>query len=222
MATIQLYSLDTPNGQKVGIALEEMGLEYAANVIDIRRDHQFSPQFIAINPNSEIPAIVDPDGPGGKSINVFESGAILMYLAEKTGKFLPKDPSLRWETIQWLLFQLANVGPMFAQFGHFFTYAKDKCEDPYPVERYTKEVLHLLAVIEKQLDGHKYIVKDEYTIADMALLPWVRCLDEFYGARDFLGLDNFPRVQEWHELCIMREATVRGLTVCPFPELEDD
>ncbi len=219
MGTIELYSLDTPNGQKIGIALEEMKLPYSANVIDIRQDDQFSSHFVGINPNSKIPAIVDPDGPGGKPISIFESGAILMYLAEKTGKFLPSNPTERWQTIQWLFFQMAGVGPMFGQFGHFFRYAKDKCEDPYPVERYTKEVLRLLAVIEKQLTDHKYIINNEYTITDMAVMPWVVCLDEFYEATDFLGLENFPQIQEWVELCLMREATRNGMTICPFPQL---
>eukprot|EP00897_Mesotaenium_endlicherianum_P009756 jgi/Mesen1/8809/ME000053S08213 len=141
---IQLYSLATPNGMKAGIALEEMGLEYDAHRIDITKGEQLTPEFLAINPNGKIPAIVDLDGPGGKPYNVFESGAILMYLAEKTGKFLPEDPALRWETIQWLFFQVGGVGPMFGQFGHFYKYAKDKCQDPYPVTRYTTEAKRLL------------------------------------------------------------------------------
>jgi len=213
---IQLYSLASPNGQKVSVALEEMGLEYDAHTINIMKNDQFTPEFIAINPNSKIPTIVDPNGPDGKPINVFESGAILLYLAEKTGKFLSHDPRLKWETIQWVFLQMGGVGPMFGQFGHFFKYAKDKCDHPYPVERYTTEAKRLLGVIEKRLEGRDFIIDDGYSIADMAIFPWVKCLDKNYGGAEKLGLKNFHRVGAWVDRCLARPKTAQGMTVCPF------
>ena len=188
---IQLYSLATPNGQKAGIALEELGLAYEAHKVNILENEQFSEEFIAVCPNSKIPAMVDPDGPGGKPLSIFESGAMLLYLAEKTGKLLPADPHRRSECIQWLFFQMAGVGPMFGQFGHFYKFAKERI--PYPTERYTSEARRLLGVLEKRLDGREYLVGDEYTIADIATFPWVGCLDWGYGAREDLKLDaDFP------------------------------
>lgn len=214
---IQLYSLATPNGQKVSIALEEMGLKYEPHVINIMEGDQFTEQFVKLNPNSKIPALVDPNGPNGQPINIMESGAILLYLAEKTGQFLSKDPRQKMVTIQWLFFQMASVGPMFGQFGHFFKYAKDNCNHPYPVERYTKEVKRLLGVIEKQLTNNNYISGPEYTIADMAIFPWVSCLDVFYQGKEQLGLQDFPRVQSWLKRCLERKAAAVGMDVCPFP-----
>eukprot|EP00850_Spirogloea_muscicola_P023665 SM000376S13697 [mRNA] locus=s376:4725:6077:+ [translate_table: standard] len=211
---IQLYSLATPNGMKVAIALEEMGLEYEPHLVDIMANDQFSPEFVAVNPNSKIPAIVDPDGPGGAPFNVFESGAILQYLADKTGKFLSKDPARKWETIQWLMFQMGGVGPMFGQLGHFYKYGKDKCDHPYPLERYSKETKRLLGVLEKRLEGREYLIDDGYSIADMATFPWVHCLQVFYEASDLLELQNFPNVLAWKERCASRPATAKGMTVC--------
>eukprot|EP00897_Mesotaenium_endlicherianum_P009755 jgi/Mesen1/8808/ME000053S08215 len=212
---IQLYSLATPNGMKVSIALEEMGLEYEPHKINIMKDEQFEPSFLAVNPNNKIPAITDPNGPGGKPYNVFESGAILMYLAEKTGKFLPQDPALKWDTIQWLFFQMGGVGPMFGQFGHFYKYAKDKCQDPYPVTRYTNEAKRLLGVLEKRLEGRDYLTDAGYTIADMATFPWIHCLEVFYGAAEHLELEkSFPRVMAWKRRCAERPLTAKGMTVC--------
>ena len=220
MKPIQLYSLATPNGQKVGIALEEMGLKYDAHKISISAGDQFKPEFLAINPNNKIPAIIDLDGPiGGRKagdsepLHVMESGAILLHLAEKSGKFLSKDPRERSETIQWLFFQMAGVGPMFGQLGHFFKYAKDKCDHPYPVERYTAEAKRLLGVLEKRLDGSDYLIGD-YSIADMATFPWVDCLEEFYGAGEQVGLKDFPNVAAWRKRCNARPAVVRGKKVC--------
>jgi glutathione S-transferase len=211
---IQLHSMATPNGMKVGIALEEMGLEYDAHLVDIFKNDQFSPEFVAINPNSKIPAIVDPDGPDGKPLNVFESGAILLYLAEKTGKFLSPDPRLKWETIQWLFFQMGGVGPMFGQFGHFYKYAKDKCQDPYPVTRYTNETKRLLGVLEKRLEGRDFLIDSGYSIADMATFPWVHCVQVFYGGSEAVGLEeNFPKVVAWKERCASRPATAKGMEV---------
>lgn len=214
---IQLYSLATPNGQKVSIALEEMGLAYDAHVIDIRNGDQFKEDFIKINPNSKIPAITDPNGPEGVPIHIMESGAILLYLAEKTGQLLPKAPAERMSTLQWLFFQVGGVGPMFGQFGHFFKYAKDNCQHPYPVERYTKEVRRLLGVIDTQLENSPFLAGKAYTIADIATFPWVSCLDKFYESYDYLNLSEFKRVNAWLENCLHRKAVKIGMEVCPFP-----
>jgi len=215
MSKIQLYSLATPNGVKVSVALEEMGLEYDAHTINIMAGDQFTDAFIKVNPNSKIPAMVDPDGPGGEHA-IFESGAILLYLAEKTGQFLSNDPKPRSETLQWLFFQVGGIGPMFGQFGHFYKYAKDTCEHPYPVERYTKETKRLLTVLETRLEGKTFLVGEEYSIADMSIFPWVQCLDVFYGASEHLELSSYPRVNAWVARIMEREPTRRGLEVCSF------
>ncbi|EQC45706.1 glutathione binding-like protein [Bacteriovorax sp. Seq25_V] len=209
MNEIKLYSLATPNGQKISVALEEMGLTYQAYTINILNGDQFTPEFVAINPNSKIPAIVDTNGH-----QVFESGAILLYLAEKTGLFLSSDPILRSETLQWLFFQMGGVGPMFGQFGHFYKYAGEKCTHPYPVERYTNETKRLLGVVDKRLEGRTFLVGEEYSIADMAIFPWVLCLDKFYNASEYLGLNDFKNIKGWLERILSRDATQRGLTVC--------
>lgn len=206
---IQLYSLGTPNGQKVAIALEEMALPYEAHRVDIMAGDQFTDEFVAINPNSKIPAIVDLKGPAGKPLSVFESGAILLYLAEKSGQYLPADPVARSECLQWLFFQVGGVGPMFGQFGHFYTYAKEKI--PYSIERYQTEVKRLLGVLEARLQGQDYLVREGYTIADMATFPWVGALDWGYNAVELLH--NFPNVVNWHERCRQRPAAARGLEV---------
>ncbi len=208
---IQLYSLGTPNGQKVSVALEEMELPYEAHKIDIMNGDQFTDEFVAINPNSKIPAIVDPNGPGGKSLAVFESGAILIYLAEKSGKCLPSDPAARSECLQWLFFQVGGVGPMFGQFGHFYKYAKEKI--PYGIERYQNETKRLLGVLEKRLQEREFLVGAEYTIADMATFPWVGSLDWGYKAAETLELESFPTVMAWCDRCRERPASVRGLEV---------
>lgn len=215
---IQLYSLATPNGQKVSIALEEMELQYEPHTIDIRKDEQFTSEFISINPNSKIPVIVDPDGPYGVPINIMESGAILLYLSEKSGMFVPKDPVLKYHTIQWLFFQMGGVGPMFGQFGHFYKYAGDKCKHDYPLNRYATETRRLLKVIDNQLQNKDWVVGKEYTIADMAIFPWVDCLDKFYGAYDFLMLDEFENVRRWLLSCLDRPAVRVGMKVCDFPD----
>ncbi|WP_115719564.1 glutathione binding-like protein [Gallaecimonas mangrovi] len=212
---IQLYSLATPNGQKVSVALEEMALAYEAHTVNIGEDEQFEPEFLAINPNNKIPAIVDPNGPDGE-LKLFESGAILLYLAEKTGKLLPKEPAKRIECLQWVFFQMAGVGPMFGQFGHFYKYAADKCQHPYPVERYRNESRRLLGVIEQQLQGKRYLLGDHYSIADIAIFPWVGCLDWGYGARDVIGMGDFPTVMAWYERCMNRPASQKGFNVCAF------
>jgi len=213
-AKIQLYSLATPNGKKVSIALEEMGLPYDAIRIDISAGDQFTDAFIAINPNSKIPAIVDPEGPDGRPLAIMESGAILVYLAEKSGKLLPSDPRLRCETLQWLFFQVGGVGPMFGQFGHFFKWAKDKCDHPYPVQRYAAETRRLLGVLEERLSSRRYLVDDRYTIADIATFPWVDGLGTTYGGAEYLGLADFRNVAEWLDRCRTRPAAIKGATVC--------
>lgn len=218
MASIQLYSLATPNGQKIGIALEEMGLPYVAHTIHIGKGEQFTPEFIKINPNSKIPAIVDPDGPGGKPISIMESGAILMYLAQKSGKFLPADPRLQSETLQWLFFQVGGLGPMFGQFGHFFKYAVEKCNDPYPVERYKTEAKRLLTVLETHLKGRHYLVGEECTIADMASMPWINALRSSYNAGEVLGLDNYKNVGAWVARMLLRPKAAQGMLVCKLEQ----
>lgn len=209
---IQLYSLGTPNGQKISIALEEMALPYEAHRIEIMKDDQFTDEFIAINPNSKIPAIIDPNGPNNEPFAVFESGAILMYLAEKSGKFLPTDPAARSECLQWLFFQMGGIGPMFGQFGHFHTFAKEKV--PYAIERYRNEARRLLTVLDKQLSEKSFLIGDAYSIADMATFPWVGTLDWAYKAAESLQLhQDFPNVMTWYERCRQRPAAVRGLAV---------
>lgn len=217
MAPIQLYSLATPNGQKVAIALEELGLEYEAHTIDIRKGDQFTEEFKRVNPNSKIPAILDPEGPGGQPLALFESGAILLYLAEQKGggKLLPADPAAKWETISWLFWQMGGVGPMFGQFGHFYKYAPEKIE--YGINRYSTEAKRLLGVLEQRLEGRQYIMGDDYTLADIATWPWVRCLSVFYSAGEALGLASFKNVTQWLARCEARPASKAGLEATPFP-----
>lgn len=211
---LQLYSLATPNGQKIGIALEEMQLEYEAHTINITKGDQFTEDFIKINPNSKIPALVDPKGPGGQPLAIMESGAILIYLAEKSGLFLSTDARLRSETLQWLFFQVGGIGPMFGQFGHFFKFAADKCDHPYPVARYKTEAKRLLGVLDKHLNGRNFLVGEEYSIADMATMPWVNCLSPFYKAQEALELDSFRHVNLWKERLLARPLTTKGMSVC--------
>jgi len=205
----------TPNGVKISIALEEMALPYEAHMIDIRKGEQFTPEFLALNPNNKIPVIVDPDGPDGEPITIFESGAILVYLAEKSGKLLSADPRLRMETLQWLFWQVSGEGPAFGQFGNFFKFARQQCDHPYPLERFSGESRRILRVLEQRLDGRDYLVGDAYSIADIAAFPYIRWLDKIYDARDHLGLDDFPQVMTWFDNCMARPAVQRGFKVCP-------
>lgn len=209
---LQLFSLNTPNGQKVAVALEELGIPYEGHTVHIDKGEQFTDAFKSVSPNSKIPAIVDFNGPGGKPLVLMESGAILVYLAEKSGRLLPKDPSARYQCLQWLFFQHGGIGPMFGQFGHFFKYAKDKCDHPYPLERYTNEVKRLLGVLEVQLTGREYLV-DEFSIADIATFPWVRGLDAGYGAGQVIPLADYPHVQAWLERCTARPSFQVGKDV---------
>ena len=211
---IQLYSLATPNGQKISIALEEMQIPYVPHLVNIMSGEQFKPEFIKINPNSKIPAIVDPQGPDGKPISIMESGAILVYLAQKTGKFWPQSPRQQSEALQWLFFQAAGVGPMFGQFGHFFKYAKDKCDHPYPLERYATETKRLLKVLDDRLSHSAFLISDEYTIADMATVPWVHGLSVFYNADEKLELYKYTHVKKWVQKILDRPKTKVGMSVC--------
>lgn len=212
---LQLYSLPTPNGQKVGIMLEECGLPYEAHLVSFDSNDQMTPEFLSLNPNNKIPAMIDPDGPGGAPLPLFESGAILLYLAEKTGQFLPADPAARYETIQWLMFQMGGVGPMFGQVGFFVKFAGKDFEDKRPRDRYVAEARRLLAVLEQRLAQRQWIMGAEYTIADMAIFPWVHNLIHFYGAGDLVGIDSFPRVTATLATFMARPAVVRGLNVPP-------
>ena len=203
---IQLYSLPTPNGVKVSIALEELGLAYEPHTIDIGKNESWTPEFLSLNPNGKIPAIIDPDGPGGKPLGLFESGAILLYLAEKTGKLLPADPALRYETIQWVFFQMAFIGPMFGQLGFFHKFAGREIADKRPLERYRDESKRLLGVLDARLQGRQWIMDDDYTIADIATFGWVRNLIGFYGARELVEFDSLKAVPAWLERGLARPA----------------
>lgn len=210
---IQLYTLGTPNGQKVSVALEELGLPYEAHRVAFDTNDQMTPEFLSLNPNNKIPAIIDPDGPGGNPMPLFESGAILLYLADKTGRLIPADPAERWQCIQWLMFQMGGIGPMFGQLGHFYKFMADKVKDPYPTDRYARESRRLLGVLNGRLQGRTWMMGDDYTIADIATFPWVRTLVGFYGAGDIVGIGDFPEVTAWLERCLARPATARGLAV---------
>jgi len=210
---LQLYSLPTPNGVKVSIMLEEIGLAYEPHLIDIGKNESWTPEFLSLNPNGKIPAILDPNGPGGKPLGLFESGAILIYLAEKTGKLLPADPARRYETIQWLMFQMAFIGPMFGQLGFFHKFAGREYEDKRPRDRYVAESKRLLDVLETRLTGREWIMDREYTIADISMLGWVRNLIGFYEARDLVEFDTLKTVPAWLERGLARPAVQRGLTI---------
>ena len=210
---LQLYSLPTPNGVKVSIALEEMQLPYEAHLVSFDANDQFSPEFLSLNPNNKIPAILDPHGPGGMPLALFESGAILVYLAEKTGQFLPQDAAARYETLQWLMWQMGGVGPMFGQLGFFHKFAGKDYEDKRPRDRYVAESRRLLGVLEQRLAGRDWIMGADYTIADIAVFPWVRNLVGFYGAGELVGFDAFPNVQRVLAAFVARPAVQRGLEI---------
>ena len=210
---IQLYSLNTPNGVKVSIMLEETGLPYEPHLVDIMKGDNRTAEFLSLNPNGKIPAIIDPDGPGGKPIGLFESGAILLYLADKTGKFISADPAQRWETIQWVFFQMAAIGPMFGQVGHFHKFAGKEIADKRPLERYVVESKRLLDILDKRLEGRTWLMGDNYTIADISTLGWVRNLITFYEARDLVEYDSFTHVVAWLERALARPAVKRGLEI---------
>ncbi len=210
---IQLYSLPTPNGVKVSIMLEETGLPYEAHLVDFASNDQMSPEFISLSPNNKIPAILDPQGPGGQPLALFESGAILIYLAEKTGQFLPADAATRYETIQWLMFQMGGIGPMFGQLGFFHKFAGKDYEDKRPRDRYVAESKRLLGVLDKRLQGRSWIMGEDYSIADIATFGWVRNLIGFYAAGDLVGMSDFANVLRVLESFVARPAVVKGLAI---------
>jgi GST-like protein len=210
---LQLYSLPTPNGVKVSIALEELGLAYEPHLIDIGKNETQSSEFLSLNPNGKIPAILDPYGPGGKPLALFESGAILIYLSDKTGRLVPADAAGRYETIQWVFFQMAFIGPMFGQLGFFHKFAGRQIEDKRPLERYRDESRRLLAVLDTRLAGRQWIMGDEYTIADISMLGWVRNLVGFYAARELVDFDRLHHVPSWLERGLARPGVARGLAI---------
>ena len=210
---LQLYSLPTPNGVKVSIMLEETGLPYEAHRVDFASNDQTSTEFLSLNPNNKIPAILDPNGPGGKPLALFESGAILIYLAEKTGQLLPQDPAARYHALQWLMFQMGGVGPMFGQLGFFHKFAGKDYEDKRPRDRYVAESARLLGVLDSHLKGRAWMLGDDYSIADIAIFPWVRNLIGFYEARDLVQFGRFAEVQRVLDAFVARPAVQRGLQV---------
>ncbi len=210
---LQLYSLPTPNGVKVSIMLEEIGLTYEPHVVNFSTNDQLSPEFLSLNPNNKIPAIIDPNGPNNKPIALFESGAILIYLAEKTEKLLAKDAVQRYHTIQWLMFQMGGVGPMFGQVGFFNKFAGKDFEDKRPRDRYVDEAKRLLGVLNKQLESKPWLMGDNYSIADIATFPWIRNLIGFYEAADLVGINNFPHVTRALDNFLARPAVIKGLSI---------
>jgi GST-like protein len=210
---IQLYAFPTPNGVKASIMLEELGVPYDPHLVKL--SETTTPAFLSLNPNNKIPAIIDPDGPDGEAMGLWESGAILIYLAEKYGKLLPEDPARRYETIQWLMFQMGGIGPMFGQYGFFGVFAGKDIEDPRPRERYINEGRRLMRVLEQRLEGREWIMGAEYTIADIATFPWVRGAKEIYNAYDAFEMGEAPNVMGWLTRCMDRPASQRGLDQPP-------
>ena len=212
---LQLYSLPTPNGVKVSIALEETGLPYEPHLVSFTTNDQLTPEFLSLNPNNKIPAIVDPNGPDGKPLALFESGAILVYLADKTGQLMPKDQAQRYETLQWVMWQMGGIGPMFGQLGFFHKFAGKDYDDKRPRDRYVAESKRLLGVHDQRLAERAWVMGDEYSIADIAILPWVNNLVGFYGAGDLVGFDDFKHVQRVLKAFVARPAVERGLNIPP-------
>ena len=210
---LQLYSLPTPNGVKVSIALEETGLPYEPHLVRFDTNDQLSPEFLSLNPNNKIPAIIDPNGPEGTPLALWESGAILVYLASKSGQLLPREAGARYETLQWLMLQMGGIGPMFGQLGFFHKFAGKDFEDKRPRDRYVNESKRLLAVLNQHLKGKRWIMGEQYTIADIATFPWVRNLVGFYGAGEIVGFQDFPEVQRVLEAFVARPAVQRGLNI---------
>ena len=210
---LQLYSLPTPNGVKASIMLEETGLPYEAHRVGFDTQDQLSPEFLSLNPNNKIPAIIDPHGPGGQPLALFESGAILIYLADKTGQLLPPDPAARYHALQWLMWQMGGLGPMFGQLGFFHKFAGKDYEDKRPRDRYVAESQRLLGVLNQRLAGRQWVMGDQYTIADIAILPWVRNLVGFYGAGDLVEFDQFKEVQRVLAAFVARPSVARGLAI---------
>ena len=214
-SVIQLYSFPTPNGVKASIMLEETGLPYEPHLVTLADKDVKSPEFLSLNPNNKIPAIVDPNGPEGKPLGLFESGAILIYLAEKSGKFIGSTASDRARIIQWVMFQMGGVGPMLGQLGFFYKFAGADIEDPRPKERYINETKRLLGVLEGQMEGRDWIA-DEFSIADIALVPWIKALD-FYGAKEVVGWDDHKNLIAWVDRFNARPAVEKGSNIPPRP-----
>ncbi|MBY5970440.1 glutathione S-transferase C-terminal domain-containing protein [Halomonas denitrificans] len=210
---LQLYSLPTPNGVKISIMLEEIGLAYEAHRINFDSKDQHSPEFLSLSPNNKIPAILDPDGPEGKPLTLFESGTILLYLADKSGQLLPQSPQAYYQALQWLMFQVGGIGPMFGQVGFFHFFGGKEFEDKRPLQRYLDEARRLLGVLDKQLEDRQWVLGDDYSIADIAIFPWVRNLVERYGAGELVGYDDFLQVKRGLSAFLERPAVQRGLTV---------
>jgi GST-like protein len=210
---LQLYSLPTPNGVKVSIMLEETGLPYEPHLVSFDTNDQMTPEFRSLNPNNKIPAIVDPNGPDGQPLGLFESGAILLYLAEKTGRFMLPTAAGRYETLQWLMFQMGGVGPMFGQVGFFHKFAGKDYEDKRPRDRYVGEAKRLLRVLDERLQGRPWLMGELYTIVDIAVFPWVRNLIGFYGAADLVGIEQYREVVRVLEAFVARPAVIRGLQI---------
>ncbi|MEX3762003.1 glutathione binding-like protein [Paraburkholderia phenoliruptrix] len=208
---LQLYSLPTPNGVKVSIMLEETGLPYEPHLVRFDTNDQMTPEFMSLNPNNKIPAIIDPNGPDGKPLPLFESGAILIYLADKTGQLIPQDAAGRYEAIQWVMFQMGGIGPMFGQVGFFHKFAGKEYEDKRPRDRYVAESRRLLGVLEQRLEGREWILGDQYSVADIATFPWVRNLIGFYEAGELVRIEDFPNVRRVLAAFVARPAVIRGL-----------
>ena len=216
---LQLYSLTTPNGVKVSIMLEETRLPYEAHRVAFDSNDQFSAEFLSLNPNNKIPAILDPQGPGGRPLALFESGAILWYLAEKTGQCLPADPAARYQTLQWLMWQMGGLGPMFGQVGFFHKFAGRDYEDKRPRDRYVAEARRLLGVLDGRLAGRAWIMGDDYTVADIAVFPWVNNLLANYGAGELVGYGDFAQVDRVLQAFLARPAVQRGLQIPAKPQV---
>ncbi|SIQ34063.1 glutathione S-transferase N-terminal domain-containing protein [Aquipseudomonas alcaligenes] len=210
---LQLYSLPTPNGVKVSIMLEETGLAYEPHLVSFDSNDQFSPEFLSLNPNNKIPAILDPNGPNGEPLALFESGAILVYLAEKTGQLLPQAPAQRYQTLQWLMFQMGGIGPMFGQLGFFHKFAGREYEDKRPRDRYVTESARLLGVLDQHLQGRTWMMGHDYSIADIAIFPWVRNLVGFYEAGELVQFERFANVRRVLDAFLARPAVQRGLNI---------
>ncbi|QQC65285.1 glutathione binding-like protein [Paraburkholderia ginsengisoli] len=214
---IQLYSLPTPNGVKISIMLEEIGLPYEPHLVRFDTDDQMTPEFLSLNPNNKIPAILDPNGPGGKPLPLFESGAILIYLADKSGQLIPQDAAGRYEAIQWVMFQMGGIGPMFGQVGFFHKFAGKEYEDKRPRDRYVAESRRLLGVLNQRLEGRDWILGEQYSIADIATFPWVRNLAGFYEAGELVGIQDFTNVTRVLAAFVARPAVERGLNIPKRP-----
>jgi len=210
---LQLYSLPTPNGVKASIALEELGLPYEPHLVRFDAQEQLSPEYKSLNPYGKIPAIIDPHGPGDKPLALFESGAILTYLADKTGQLLPRDGGARYETLQWLFFQVGGVGPMFGQLGFFYKFAGKDIDDKRPLERYVGEAKRLLGALDTRLSDRTWVAGDDYSIADIAIFPWVRTLVSFYDAGEAVGFSQFSHVRRALDAFVARPAVIKGMEI---------